>query len=147
MPLVYLAGTAAMYFIIALLLERGTTSMDGLFAKCVHRSPAVPADDAYEQDDDVQQEMDYLDAHDISVEDNPIIVKHLRKVFPGRGNVSKKVAVRDVSFHVPVGEVFGYLGINPCIVDTAFMVNCRYKWCWKDDYYRHACRRVPPNLG
>lgn len=39
--------------------------------------------------------------------DDVIALKHLRKVYG-----SSKVAVRDLSFGVPIGQVFGFLGIN-----------------------------------
>ena len=41
-------------------------------------------------------------------DDNDVILlSHMRKVYPGG-----KVAVRDMSFGLPVGQVFGFLGIN-----------------------------------
>lgn len=112
LPCVYLAINSVLFFGITLLLQTVSTSMGGCLTSCFHRSPKAPDEQFYEQDPDVQQEMDFLDTNDLSPEENPIIVKHLRKVFVGRGNVSSKVAVRDVSFHVPLGEVFAYLGIN-----------------------------------
>eukprot|EP01138_Halocafeteria_seosinensis_P007062 gb/GECG01007221.1/.p1 GENE.gb/GECG01007221.1/~~gb/GECG01007221.1/.p1 ORF type:complete len:1912 (+),score=224.19 gb/GECG01007221.1/:1-5736(+) len=42
-----------------------------------------------------------------SATDDAILLQHLRKVYG-----DSKVAVRDISFGVPVGEVFGFLGIN-----------------------------------
>ena len=110
--LVYLAVSGVFYTAMTLLLQKSTTSMDGCLSKLCHSSPHVDEEDVYERDSDVQHEADLLDSTELDPAQNPIIVKHLRKVFAARGNVGAKVAVKDVSFHVPVGEVFAYLGIN-----------------------------------
>eukprot|EP00658_Telonema_sp_P-2_P006414 TRINITY_DN12438_c0_g1_i3.p1 TRINITY_DN12438_c0_g1~~TRINITY_DN12438_c0_g1_i3.p1 ORF type:complete len:2202 (+),score=596.20 TRINITY_DN12438_c0_g1_i3:221-6826(+) len=119
-PLIYLGVMSAVFTVLTLVLQAATTSMDGWLTKVFHQSPSVPDEpDDPDMDEDVFAEaervrqlgdlevltQDYMDNH-------PIIVKNLRKVYHGRGNISSKVAVRNVSFQVPVGEVFAYLGIN-----------------------------------
>eukprot|EP00754_Rhynchopus_humris_P007379 Rhum_TRINITY_DN13434_c0_g1::Rhum_TRINITY_DN13434_c0_g1_i1::g.60210::m.60210/K05643/ABCA3; ATP-binding cassette, subfamily A (ABC1), member 3 len=44
--------------------------------------------------------------------DDSVTVLRLRKVWPARGNASEKVAVHDLSFNVPSGELFAFLGTN-----------------------------------
>ena len=60
-------------------------------------------------DPDVRREAERCDAQgsEYSPSDDVILLQHLRKVYKGG-----KVAVRDISFGVPAGEVFGFLGIN-----------------------------------
>jgi len=118
-PILYLAIEFVVFTLLALYLEIGTTSMGGCISNIFHSSPAVADDEPYDVDDDVlkvTREVEALgDLDNLPqqyLEDNPIIIKHLRKVYPGRGNISSKVAVKDVSFIVPSGEVFAYLGIN-----------------------------------
>lgn len=120
-PMAYMGCLAAAFTVLTLILQAATTSMEGCLATLFHQSPKVPPDPPYDIDDDVVAEAERVDAlgeGDLDglpqsyLDDHPIVVKHLRKVFHGRGNISAKVAVRDVSFQVPVGEVFAYLGIN-----------------------------------
>ena len=81
---------------------------------------AVPTDDFSEDTDpDVVQEAQRVKNEAISGEiiSDVIQLRGLRKVYPagsggGRAGKTAKVAVRNLSFGVPVGEVFGFLGIN-----------------------------------
>jgi ABC-type multidrug transport system ATPase subunit len=81
---------------------------------------AVPTDDNNEDTDpDVVQEAQRVKNESISGEviSDVIQLRGLRKVYPagsggGRAGKTAKVAVRNLSFGVPVGEVFGFLGIN-----------------------------------
>lgn len=41
-----------------------------------------------------------------------IVVKGIRKVYPGRQGARPKVAVEDMYFAIPEGQCFGYLGMN-----------------------------------
>ena len=43
---------------------------------------------------------------------SPLIMKHLRKISPGRGGLGPKLAVKDVTFAVEEGVIFGLLGPN-----------------------------------
>jgi ATP-binding cassette subfamily A (ABC1) protein 1 len=65
-----------------------------------------------EWDQDVTDEAALVDAGTLDPASNPIIVQHLRKIYWTSGQRKPKVAVKDLSFHVPEGEVFGFLGIN-----------------------------------
>jgi ABC-type multidrug transport system ATPase subunit len=81
---------------------------------------AVPVDDTNEDTDpDVMQEALRVRNELASGEviSDVIQLRGLRKVYPagsggGRAGKTAKVAVRNLSFGVPVGEVFGFLGIN-----------------------------------
>ena len=42
----------------------------------------------------------------------PLIMKNMRKIYPGRGGLGPKLAVRDVTFAVESNLVFGLLGPN-----------------------------------
>ena len=110
----YMAIMAFVFCVIVMVLQEGTTSMSGLFAWCFHQSPEVSIEKVEDLDEDVTAEAELLDDPDTNVlpSNTPIIVRHLRKVYQARGNIAAKVAVKDVSFHVAPGEVFGYLGIN-----------------------------------
>ncbi|KAI8925025.1 hypothetical protein BC831DRAFT_284716 [Entophlyctis helioformis] len=43
---------------------------------------------------------------------SPLVMKHMRKVYGGRGGAGPKLAVKDVTFAVEEGIVFGLLGPN-----------------------------------
>ncbi|KAI8925004.1 hypothetical protein BC831DRAFT_550956 [Entophlyctis helioformis] len=43
---------------------------------------------------------------------SPLVMKHMRKVYAGRGGAGPKLAVKDVTFAVEEGIVFGLLGPN-----------------------------------
>ena len=67
-------------------------------------------EDPAPEDEDVQAEVRRVDLQrqgGLSTLQDTILISHLRKVYP-----PGKTAVRDLSFGVPAGEVFGFLGIN-----------------------------------
>eukprot|EP00656_Telonema_subtile_P042415 TRINITY_DN47_c0_g1_i1.p1 TRINITY_DN47_c0_g1~~TRINITY_DN47_c0_g1_i1.p1 ORF type:complete len:2009 (+),score=485.82 TRINITY_DN47_c0_g1_i1:73-6099(+) len=68
--------------------------------------------EAFEWDVDVSQEAALIDEGGVDPSSCPIVVQHLRKLYWTSGQAKPKVAVKDLSFHVPEGEVFGFLGIN-----------------------------------
>ncbi|KAI8621977.1 P-loop containing nucleoside triphosphate hydrolase protein [Chytriomyces sp. MP71] len=43
---------------------------------------------------------------------SPLVISHMRKVYPSRRGLGPKFAVKDVSFAAEVGQVFGLLGPN-----------------------------------
>ena len=45
---------------------------------------------------------------------DPVVVRNLRKVFPGRGGADDKVAIPNLSLSIPSGQCFGLLGENGC---------------------------------
>jgi ABC-type multidrug transport system ATPase subunit len=115
--MLYLAVSTVIYLWLTILLQHSSTSQAGCLSSLFHRSPEVPPEELRKQDNDVEAEIElcdntFPDENAPALAHTPIVVKHLRKVYFGRGNVSAKVAVRDLSFHVPEGQVFGFLGIN-----------------------------------
>ena len=112
MWILYLATESVVFFALTLLIEAAKQSSQGplaYLASLLAPSPEV-RDDPYEKDQDLVEEERKVEAGE--ADRDPIVVKHLRKVYPGRGNVAPKVAVKDMTFSVPEGEVFGFLGIN-----------------------------------
>jgi len=77
---------------------------------CYHRRAANQQDEPYEIDDDLLAEAKRVEEGKAA--QDMVLVEDLRKVYPGRGNVGPKVAVKSLTFGVPSGEVFGFLGIN-----------------------------------
>lgn len=43
---------------------------------------------------------------------SPLIMKHLRKIYPGRGGLGPKLAVKDITLSVDKDLIFGLLGPN-----------------------------------
>ena len=43
---------------------------------------------------------------------SPLIMRHMRKMYPGRGGLGPKLAVKDVTLAVEEGVIFGLLGPN-----------------------------------
>lgn len=108
--ILYMAILTVVYFLIALGIDYFLARPD-LVAK-FSRKPAPanekPLNDS-DIDADVRKEAERCDAQGAkySPSDDVILLQHLRKVYAGG-----KLAVRDISFGVPAGEVFGFLGIN-----------------------------------
>ncbi|KAJ0389711.1 hypothetical protein ATCC90586_011487 [Pythium insidiosum] len=70
----------------------------------VFKDPQIK-DAPYEEDEDVRLEAERVAKG--GADNDAVVVKNLRKVYKGN-----KVAVRNLSFGLPKGECFGYLGIN-----------------------------------
>ncbi|KDO35770.1 hypothetical protein SPRG_00513 [Saprolegnia parasitica CBS 223.65] len=69
------------------------------------RDPQLDAKDDHVDDEDVAAEAKrVLDGH---ADNDMVVIKRLKKVYTGN-----KIAVRNLSFALPKGECFGYLGIN-----------------------------------
>jgi len=112
MWLTYLAGECVLYFALTLFFEATRQSSQGplaMMSAWFNRTPEI-SEAPYEIDQDLRDEARKIESGE--ADGDPIVVNHLRKVYPGRGNVPPKVAVRDMTFSVPMGEVFGFLGIN-----------------------------------
>jgi ATP-binding cassette subfamily A (ABC1) protein 3 len=101
-PLLYMILQSVIYFLLAMLI-------DVMLSFPAIKSRVLPDKDVpllpYEEDDDVTAEADRVDRGDA---DNDVIrLQHLRKVYAGG-----KLAVKNLTFGIPQGEVFGFLGIN-----------------------------------
>eukprot|EP01038_Epipyxis_sp_PR26KG_P005687 gene5687-7851_t len=73
------------------------------------RQPGMPDPDVAEERLKVRN---IVESGNISSRQNAIFINNLRKVYPGRGSIPTKIAVKDVSISIPHGEVFGLLGAN-----------------------------------
>lgn len=105
--LIFMTWEAIFYMGLVFLIEYVLKRPD-LLARFVSQPNRV--DRPYEEDPDVINERQRLLE---GQNDDLIQVKQLRKVFPGRlGDPEAKVAVKNVTFGVHSGEVFGLLGIN-----------------------------------
>jgi len=110
MPCAYLFFETIAFFLLTIFIETSKQSQTGLLSWIFHRKVETEPDAPFEEDEDLVQERQRVASGEA---DGDIVrVQGLRKVYPGRGNVGKKVAVRDLTFGVPEGEVFGFLGIN-----------------------------------
>ncbi|KAL2920140.1 hypothetical protein HK105_200206 [Polyrhizophydium stewartii] len=72
---------------------------------------AVNVDETRFEDSDVKAERARINNGQFDPK-SPLIVKHMRKVYAGRGGAGPKLAVKDVTFAVEEGIVFGLLGPN-----------------------------------
>nr|KAJ3418189.1 hypothetical protein HK105_000223 [Polyrhizophydium stewartii] len=63
------------------------------------------------EDADVKAERARVDNGEFDA-GSPLVVRHMRKVYAGRGGAGPKLAVKDVTFAVEEGIVFGLLGPN-----------------------------------
>lgn len=81
-------------------LALGNTSSDNLDPKMLEL-----------EDADVKAERTRVDENGYDPK-CPLVMKHMRKVYPPRAGLGPKIAVRDVSLAVEEGVVFGLLGPN-----------------------------------
>ncbi|KAL2917002.1 hypothetical protein HK105_203434 [Polyrhizophydium stewartii] len=72
---------------------------------------AVNVDETKFEDADVKAERARVDNGEFDA-GSPLVVRHMRKVYAGRGGAGPKLAVKDVTFAVEEGIVFGLLGPN-----------------------------------
>ncbi|KAF0719879.1 hypothetical protein AaE_010398 [Aphanomyces astaci] len=98
----YLAVLSVAYFICAAGIDFALSfpKIKAIFV----RDPKLPHV-AHEEDKDVADEAKRV--LDGRADKDMIVIKKLKKVYQGN-----KIAVRDLSFGLPKGECFGYLGIN-----------------------------------
>ncbi len=66
-----------------------------------------PSDNSLKDEDVIAEEQRLLDPNSGAAESSTILVKDMKKVYPGG-----KYAVKGVSLGIPNGECFGLLGIN-----------------------------------
>ncbi|KAE8879299.1 ABC transporter A family member 1 [Phytophthora fragariae] len=100
--LLYLALDAVIFFTIAVGIDF-LLSFPKIKA-AVFKDPNFQ-DDPYEEDEDVAREAERVRSG--GADGDAVKLLGIRKVYKG-----KKVAVRNLSFGLPKGECFGYLGIN-----------------------------------
>jgi hypothetical protein len=62
------------------------------------------------EDQDVKDERAKITDPQFSSEEYPLIMKNMRKVYPGRGGQGPKLAVKDVTIGIKKGVTFGLLG-------------------------------------
>jgi ATP-binding cassette subfamily A (ABC1) protein 3 len=115
LDLAYLGGCAIGYFFLALGIEYALTFpwIVSLFgagnaaAKAEQSKALVTA----QEDEDVAIERERV-MQPGAVEENVVLLQGLRKVYNTKTAPGYKVAVNDLSFGIPRGECFGFLGIN-----------------------------------
>ena len=64
------------------------------------------------EDDYVRAERERVLASDFNSKEYPLVMRNMRKAYPGRGGQGPKLAVKDATFAVEEGIVFGLLGPN-----------------------------------
>ena len=101
--ILYLYVTAPLYFLIVVIID--SILQYPVIATKLSSDPTV-ADDHFVQDVDVITEERRLNTDT----DDVVRLRRLRKVYPS--STGPKVAVRGLSFGMPRGECFGFLGIN-----------------------------------
>ena len=61
------------------------------------------------ENESVQQEMELVDSGNLDLKEFPLVISHLRKVYPAK---PPKVAVNDLCLAVQQNNIFGMLGEN-----------------------------------
>ncbi|CAL1171712.1 unnamed protein product, partial [Cladocopium goreaui] len=107
--LLYMGVGSLLWFLATLLLELAFATPK-LRAWLQIRRVDVPRGDEVPLDRHVQLEKERVESG--AADDEMVVLKGLRKVFPGRQGAPPKVAVDDMYFGIPEGECFGYLGLN-----------------------------------
>jgi len=102
---IYLVVTGVVYLLIAIGIDIALSYP--AFKAYVHSDPQVE-DAPYVIDEDVQAEVDRVKSG--AADGDIIVLKGLRKVYPPVA--APKLAVKELSFGIPKGECFGFLGIN-----------------------------------
>ncbi|KAJ8324327.1 hypothetical protein O5D80_006397 [Batrachochytrium dendrobatidis] len=74
-------------------------------------SKALNANEIQHEDQDVVNERSRVDSDQFDP-NSPLVIRHIRKVYASRSGAGPKIAVKDVTFAVEEGVVFGLLGPN-----------------------------------
>jgi ATP-binding cassette subfamily A (ABC1) protein 1 len=101
----YLAVTGVLYLLIAIGIDTALSYPS--FKAYVMNDPKVD-DSPYDVDEDVAMEVRRVESG--AADDEVIVLKGLRKAYPPAA--APKLAVKELSFGIPKGECFGFLGIN-----------------------------------
>lgn len=108
--IIYMGLGALVWFVITLFLELAlaTPRLRAIFQL---QNVDVDADTNSDRvDPDVQSERRRVESGEADSE--TVVLRGLRKVYPGRSGLAPKVAVNDMFFGIPEGQCFGYLGMN-----------------------------------
>jgi len=109
--LLYMGVGSVVWFVITLFLELALATPR---LRAALRLRNIDVQDeraaAVALDADVEAEKQRVQRGDADQE--MVVLKGLRKVFPGRHGLAPKVAVEDMHFGIPEGQCFGYLGMN-----------------------------------
>jgi ABC-type multidrug transport system ATPase subunit len=121
--LVYLAVEIPLFAALTFLLDHPARALrqQQLFSEQGAAAEAIE-----DEDSDVMIERDIVERQqaDLLV-DNVVTVTNLRKSYPASGKMTEdKLAVRNLSFGVRRGEVFGFLGTNGAGKTTTMSVLC-----------------------
>ncbi|KAL5033545.1 hypothetical protein BDV3_000517 [Batrachochytrium dendrobatidis] len=86
---------------------------DGIHTAEAELALSIQVDESETQyeDEDVKAERNRILSRNFDAT-SPLILSHMRKVYSGRGGAGPKLAVKDVTFAVEEGIVFGLLGPN-----------------------------------
>lgn len=103
--LIVMAVDSVMYLLVAIMLDVGGSHPR--WRMWCQRDPKVEDAPVVEDEDVVAERARVAEQVRTGALDDVILLNGLRKVYKGG-----KVAVKDLSFGVPMGEVFGFLGIN-----------------------------------
>jgi len=101
--LIFMACESVVYFALCLFIEY-RTHQHGSISCC--GSAATVLDKPEQEDTDVADERSRVELEATRL--SPIVLRGLRKVYPK----AKVAAVRDLSFAIPAGQCFGFLGVN-----------------------------------
>lgn len=112
LSLVYLGVETVFYLLLTILYDYAinTPLLQNIFCNWSSRQLMDTYDSQVQdttEDEDVQEETARLLDDDNATESSVVLLKNLKKVYPGG-----KYAVRGVSLGIPNGECFGLLGIN-----------------------------------
>lgn len=107
--LLYMGVGSIFWFLATLLLELAFATPK-LRAWFQFRHVDAPHEGGAPLDRQVQLEKERVESG--SADEEMVVLKGLRKVFPGRQGAPPKVAVEEMYFGIPEGECFGYLGLN-----------------------------------
>ncbi|XP_071813575.1 phospholipid-transporting ATPase ABCA3-like isoform X2 [Apostichopus japonicus] len=122
---VFLFAEGFIYFGIVLLVEMGVfRKMKYLWKGRKNKKPSQyePVNNAEEEDEDVRTEREQIERSPLERLSRSfvLVLKGLRKVYPGRGGRAPVVAVEGSTLGVPSKECFGLLGVNGAGKTTTF---------------------------
>jgi len=107
--LIYMGVGSVLWFATTLMLELALATPRLRALLQLRHLDVVDAND-HVTDPDVDAERERVRGGDADGE--MVVLRGIRKVFPGRSGVPPKAAVKDMYFGIPEGQCFGYLGMN-----------------------------------